>query len=154
MWTPTCNTESDSNSSHSWMCCWNGWHKYRKIYWNAVGDIFRLGGDICSCYCVSVCILFHLLVSLMHQVYIKIFCIRHQLLPEFSFHQNPENFHNSGCSFTWFQFQCLMLLIPLCSSVRWKQMRAIWPFSLMAVCQRSHMLRIEFNTGAVYFLSL
>ena len=59
-------------------------------------DIFSLGGDNCSCYSVSVCILFHLLVSLMHHIYIKIFCIRHQLLTEFSFHQLPENFLNSG----------------------------------------------------------
>ena len=43
---------------------------------------------------IYVCILFHLLVSLMHQVYIKTFCMRHQLLPEFSFHQPPENFQN------------------------------------------------------------
>ena len=34
------------------------------------------------------------LVSLMHQVYIKIFYIRYQLLPEFFFHQLPENVHN------------------------------------------------------------
>ena len=31
----------------------------------------------------------------MHQVWIKTFCIRHQLLSEFSFHQLPENFHNN-----------------------------------------------------------
>ena len=24
MRTPTCNIETDSNSSHSWMCCYNG----------------------------------------------------------------------------------------------------------------------------------
>ena len=37
--------------------------------------------DNCSCYRVSICILCHLLVSLMHQVYIKILC-RHQPLPD------------------------------------------------------------------------
>ena len=69
-----------------------------KVRWNisvTSQGLDRLGGDDCSCYSVSVVILFHLLVSLMHQVYIKIFCIRHQLLPEFSFHQLPKNFHNS-----------------------------------------------------------
>ena len=84
------------NISHSWMCCWNEWRRVREIDEDAVGDIFRLGGYNCSCCSVSVCILFHLLVSLMHQVYINIFCIRHQLLPEFSFHQLPENFHSSA----------------------------------------------------------
>ena len=65
--------------------------RYKEMLWETSSD---LGGDNCSCSSVSVCILFHLLVSLMHQVYIKIFCIRHQLLPEFSFHQLPEIFHN------------------------------------------------------------
>ena len=63
------------------------WVTQVEIYWDAVGDIFRLGGDNCSCYSVSICMLFQLLVSLMHQVYIKLFCMRHQLLPEFSFQQ-------------------------------------------------------------------
>ena len=65
-----------------------------EMYWDAVGDIFRLGGDNCSCCSVGVCILFHLQVSLMHQFYIKIFSMSN-LLPEFSFHQPLENFHNS-----------------------------------------------------------
>ena len=67
----------------------------REIYLDAVGDIFRHGGDNYSCYSVSVCILFHLLVSLMNQVYFKFSCMWHQLLPEFSFHQLPENYHHS-----------------------------------------------------------
>ena len=37
----------------------------------------------------------------MHQVYIKTFCIRHQLLPEFSFHQLPENFHDKHYVMLW-----------------------------------------------------
>ena len=37
-------------------------------------------------------VLFHLLI---HQVLIKTFCIRHQLLPESSFHQLPGNVHNT-----------------------------------------------------------
>ena len=44
---------------------------------------------------VNVDVLFHLLVSLMPRVYIKLFCVGHQLLPEFSFHQLPENCHNT-----------------------------------------------------------
>ena len=65
--------------------------RYMGMLWETSSD---LGGDNYSCYSVSVCILFDLLVSLMHQVYIKIFCIRHQLLPEFSFHQLPENLNH------------------------------------------------------------
>lgn len=47
-----------------------------KIY----GDIFRIGGDNYSCCFGSICILLHLLVSLMHKVHMKFFCKRHQLL--------------------------------------------------------------------------
>ena len=65
--------------------------RYMGMLWETSWGL-RLGGDNCSCNSVGVCFLFHLLVSLMHQVYIKTFCIRHQLLPEFFFHQLPEYF--------------------------------------------------------------
>ena len=91
----------------------------RDLHWEAVGDIFRLGADNCSCYSVSVVILFHLLVSLMHQVYITTFCIRHQLLPEFSFHQLPENFHNNNDDVQLCNFSKFFAIYNMCSSLSW-----------------------------------
>ena len=44
---------------------WGG----KKLSWGAVWDIFRLGGDNGS---VNLVVLFHLLVSSMHQVYTKL----------------------------------------------------------------------------------
>ena len=52
------------------------------MLWETSSDLGGGGGvNNCSCYSVDVCILLDLLVSLMHQVYIKTFCIRHQPHP-------------------------------------------------------------------------
>ena len=75
------------------------------VYWEAEWDILRLGGNNCSCDSMSVGLLFHLLVSLLHQISIQLFCIRNQLLPEFSFHQLPEHFHHKLVSRTGSQTQ-------------------------------------------------
>ena len=78
-------------------------------------------------------VLFHLLVSLMHQVYIKIFCMRHQLLPEFSFHQLPENSHNINYSYFTLQLELssypgIEQSVSLCVShvEVWSKRDALW----------------------------
>ena len=74
MWTPTCNIE------------WQQFYPFMDVLFEWVTQVegdklwccgrhlqtWGGGGDNCSCD--SVCILFHLLVSLMHQVHIKVFC--------------------------------------------------------------------------------
>ena len=61
--------------------------------WKLLETSSELGVTVAHVTLLAFCILFHL-VSLMHQVHINTFGIRHLLLPEFFFHQLPENFHH------------------------------------------------------------